>query len=270
MPVSSTQGLDGLRSRLRHMILTGELAPGSAISQVRLSQELAVSRTPLREALRMLQQEGLIVATPNRRSRIAQFNLVDLEYVYTQRLLLESLGVMLTAQARKCDGIEVALVELRQANNSTEADVWQTAHERFHRELVADAPDLLKEDIYRLQERATNYRRLYSQGLDALTARRPAGMRDHEGIAVACRDGDPPLAAQRLAKHFARTALTLMAEYAPEYQPTVVREALQLIVRAEPGRDSAAAAPDTPGRCLPGDHDGQAPQPGMTGTGSET
>src|SRR4051812_50198781 len=53
--------------QLRSKILLGELAPGTAFSQVQLSRQLGVSRTPLREAVRLLQTEGLLQSEPKRR-----------------------------------------------------------------------------------------------------------------------------------------------------------------------------------------------------------
>ena len=57
--------------QLRNKILVGELAPGATFSQVQLATELGVSRTPLREAVRLLQTEGLLRSEPKRRVRVA-------------------------------------------------------------------------------------------------------------------------------------------------------------------------------------------------------
>ena len=66
--VSNTQDV---YLRLREMLLNGEIVPGTAISQVKLARELGVSTTPLREAMRLLQAEGLLIAEHNRRMRVA-------------------------------------------------------------------------------------------------------------------------------------------------------------------------------------------------------
>src|SRR5579884_3696997 len=129
------EGAEGVYARLREAILHGELPTGAELSQVKLAAELGVSRTPLREALRMLQAEGLIESERNRRVRVTSFAIDDLEQVYATRIVLESLGVRLTvpllsedqlAQLRGCLG-EMAYFEDRR-------DVigWEEPHRRFH------------------------------------------------------------------------------------------------------------------------------------------
>src|SRR3954453_20031039 len=81
--------------RLRDMLLNGDLRPGTPISQVRLARELGVSATPLREAMRLLQAEGLLVAEHNRRSRVAPMDPKDIDAVYASRILIEALAIRL-------------------------------------------------------------------------------------------------------------------------------------------------------------------------------
>src|SRR5438477_323578 len=100
-----------VHDRLRESILKGEFDPRVPISQVQLAARLGVSRTPLREALRMLQREGLIDSEPNRRVRVAELSLADLEQPYASRVLLEALAVRLTVPAYT----EADLAELKGA-----------------------------------------------------------------------------------------------------------------------------------------------------------
>ena len=81
---------------LRKVILAGELAPGRTLSQVQLAKQYGVSRIPVREALRRLQEEGLVEGERNHRLRVAPLSLTELEALYTQRILLESFGVYYT------------------------------------------------------------------------------------------------------------------------------------------------------------------------------
>lgn len=68
-------------SDIRRRILSGEMVGGSVVSQVKIAQEFDVSRSPVREALRMLENEGLIDAQTNQRGRVATFSAADMEQV---------------------------------------------------------------------------------------------------------------------------------------------------------------------------------------------
>jgi DNA-binding GntR family transcriptional regulator len=232
--VPENPGIVALHNRMRDMILSGELEPNSIISQVQLATDFGISRTPLREVMRMLQEEGLIIARPHRQAQVAALNLEDLEAVYMHRILLESLGISLTVQTmtpETLDAIVGALADMQTAVSSDDSQ-WDEAHKRFHELVVAAAPRQALTLIHRLQERATRYRLLYARLRSAEFSPRSAGMRDHEAIVAACHAGDAALASTKLAKHLGRTALTLIAEVAPEYEPLVVRTSLQLVVQS--------------------------------------
>src|SRR6202042_3233207 len=79
------QSAEYVHRRVREAILESELPPGETMSQVALAEELGVSRTPLREALRMLQGEGLIEARPNRRVRVAPISAAEMAHFAEQR-----------------------------------------------------------------------------------------------------------------------------------------------------------------------------------------
>src|SRR6266480_7515632 len=85
-----------VHDRLRRAILRGEFDPKVPLSQVKLAARLGVSRTPLREALRMLQREGLIDSEPNRRVRVAALSVADLEQLYAARVVIDALTLRLS------------------------------------------------------------------------------------------------------------------------------------------------------------------------------
>jgi DNA-binding GntR family transcriptional regulator len=75
---------------IRAAIIDGRLAPGQRLKEEEIAQELGISRTPVREALLVLQAEGLVEAPPNRGARVREYAVGDLEEAYRLRALLES------------------------------------------------------------------------------------------------------------------------------------------------------------------------------------
>src|SRR5271156_1826880 len=90
--VSGDHAAGGVHAYLRRLILDATIPPGTVVTQVELAARLGVSRTPIREAIRMLQEEGLVVAEPQKRARVIGFDPAEVEAVYTQRVLVESLA----------------------------------------------------------------------------------------------------------------------------------------------------------------------------------
>jgi DNA-binding GntR family transcriptional regulator len=228
-----------LYQRLRQGVLHGELAPGSIVSQVQLARRYNISRAPLREALRMLQSEGLVEAQPGRRSRIAVVTAADLDQVYAQRVVLEALAVRLTVPglgAGDLDALRALLGEMDEIAATRDFARWDVPHRSFHRCLISGAGERLRSTIGDLGDHAERYRRILLEQPRAWSA----VALEHEGIVDAFTAGDAPEAARRLAAHYARTALTVCATLAPDYEPTGVREALRLIQET-----AGSGAPET-------------------------
>lgn len=81
-----------LADRLRHMIVEGELAPGEKLAEKELCLQFGVSRTPLREAMKVLATEGLVLLTPNRGCAVARLTLADLDEAFPIMGALEALS----------------------------------------------------------------------------------------------------------------------------------------------------------------------------------
>ena len=84
---------------LREAILKGDLKPGERLMELQLAEKLGVSRTPIREAIRMLQQEGLAVTIPRRGAEVAKMTEKDMEDVLNIREALEVLAAQLACEA---------------------------------------------------------------------------------------------------------------------------------------------------------------------------
>src|SRR3982074_810257 len=92
----SRDNIATIHDELREAILRGDLRAGAVLSQLRLAKDFGVSRGPVREALRLLQRRGLGGAELNRRVRIADFSVDDLEQLYAMRVVNEALAVRAT------------------------------------------------------------------------------------------------------------------------------------------------------------------------------
>lgn len=230
------QKLELLHSTLRRHILSGQLAPGSIVSQVKLAESLGVGRTPLREALRMLQREGLVRAEFNRRVRVAPVSTSELEQIYAHRIVLEV--VALRATVPRFGGAEVA--ELRRLVDAMNAflpdpvehrDEWEHHHREFHALLVSGAGERIAEDLRRLQDHAERYRAVLGRDLPGVFA---PGARDHAAIVAACEAGDEVTAGRVLGDHLARAGLALITHSDPAHDPLLLRQALMLTRGAAP------------------------------------
>ncbi len=228
-----TTGAEVVHQKLREAILRGELAPGVEMSQVQLARQLGVSRTPLREALRMLQREGLVEGEANRRVRVASFSVGDLEQLYALRIVNEALAVRVTVPAltSEDDGfLDESLERMARSANERNVDEWEVYHRAFHRQLVHRAGERLRRLLSELSDHSERYRRLYIEHEPRAWS---MGAAEHEAIVEACHARDPSAASVSLARHLSRTALTVLMYVAPDHEPAVVRGALRAVAGSD-------------------------------------
>jgi len=231
-PISAAEGrivIAHVHEYLRRQILGGTIPPGAVLSQVQLAQQLGVSRTPLREALRLLQEERLVVAEHNHRVRVAGINLEELESLYASRIMLETLALALTVprlSQGELDALAHALDDMDAADSRHDTDAWEQGNRCFHALLATHAEERIRQTIHRSIEASERYRRIK---LQTVPDSRAVAKTDHTAIFAACRERNIGAAVELLARHLARTALTVIAHVSPEYEPTAVRTALKLI-----------------------------------------
>ncbi len=120
---------------LREAILRGDLKPGERLMEIQLSNRLGVSRTPIREAIRMLEQEGLAVTIPRKGAQVAKMTEKDMEDVLQIREALDELAASIACEQIDEEELEALRETMREFEESTTtADVPRIAEAdvRFH------------------------------------------------------------------------------------------------------------------------------------------
>jgi len=229
------QAIPYVHAYLRERILDGTLTPGTKLSQVALAEQLGISRTPLREVLRMLQEEGLVENEPNQRTRVAGLDPQELDDIYASRILMETLALSMTmgnfgAACRK--DARRLLTAMRRAAKMADFDAWFAAHADYHRLITAGAGETLQRQLRVLADRTIRYIRIYQ--LSDPTSWQTAGDIEHAQILDALVAGDERGALTGMAHHLARTALRVLTDCAPDYVPVAVPHAVALIDRRPP------------------------------------
>lgn len=137
---------------VRKMILSGRLQPGDRVVENQLTHQLGVSRPPLREALRVLEQEGLLVQQPRRGAIVVPITLHDVYEIFTLRDQLERMAVELGVPVRvpvRLERCRTALGELEDAARAGDAATVTDRAFDFHLAVVGLAGHRRLEDAYR-------------------------------------------------------------------------------------------------------------------------
>jgi DNA-binding GntR family transcriptional regulator len=229
------QAIPYVHAYLRECILDGTLPPGTKLSQVSLARQLGISRTPLREVLRMLQEEGLVEIEPNQRTRVAGLDPQELDDVYASRILLETLALSMTIGhfgAKDRGEAKRLLTAMRRAAKTGDFGAWFAAHIDYHRVVTAAAGDALARQLQAFADRTTRYIRIYQ--LSEPNSWQAAGDVEHAQILEALIENDERGALTGMAHHLARTALRVLTDCAPDFVPVAVPHAVALIDRHPP------------------------------------
>ena len=196
---------DELLDRLRQMIIHGDLAPGDKVPEKDLCDRFGVSRTPLREALKVLASEGLVTLTPNRGAMVSELTLADLEEAFPVLGALEALsGEMACAHITDAEIAEIRALHQAMVKHHESGDLgaYFRLNQQIHEALL---------DAARNQTLATAYRGLADRIRRAryianMSAERWAqAVTEHEQILEALENRDGAALAGILKRHLANT-----------------------------------------------------------------
>ncbi len=218
-------------SRLRQSIISGQIAPREVLNQVHIARQFGVSRTPVREALRILQTENLVETHHQHRVRVTQITPSEVDSVYATWILIQALGTSLTVP--RLTEAELATIRrsLGQMNSHrpSQAGVdseWDDSHSNFHRTLVMHAGPVILETIESCWSRSERARRTCMR---ASPESYMHSEEEHASLVEAYGDRDVAKAVYVSSRQLARIARIVLGNIDPAYEPTAIRDALALI-----------------------------------------
>jgi DNA-binding GntR family transcriptional regulator len=196
-------------TQLRHDILSGEVEPGERLIEEQLTRRFGISRAPVREALRLLAEQGLVEHLPRRGVRVARLSDQDFDELFAVRDALERFALELVMKGSDPEldvsSLEAVLARLSIAADKNDPLAASEAHNAFHIALVALSgsnqltityePVIFKLQLYM----AANLRREAEQ-------KSPYdGVARHRRLLDAVASGDPDRARLALAQHGSRS-----------------------------------------------------------------
>ena len=198
---------DVVFNTLRQAILRGDLKPGERLMEIKLAKRLGVSRTPIREAIRMLELEGLVVMIPRRGAAVAQITKQDLEDVLEVRCSLEELAVELACTritGSELDRLHRALKDFESACDTNDVTALAEKDVAFH-DIIFESTgnQRLIQLLNNLREQMYRYRLEYlkdESSHDKL-------LQEHRTIEMDIRNHDVAAARQHIKEHIYNQAM---------------------------------------------------------------
>lgn len=198
--------------RLREAIVSGSLAPGQRLIETSLAEQLGVSRSPVREAIRRLAQDGLVTFVPRRGVSVGNPSPGEVEEVYTIRGALEALAARLAAcrrSARQLEQLRRTLARMERATENGDHSGLLRADNDFHRALVeASGNQRLIEIAAALLDTSRRVRQSVLSG-DTSWAR--TTWENHRAVLAALESPDPEAAAMLVSTHMERAKERMLA-----------------------------------------------------------
>jgi DNA-binding GntR family transcriptional regulator len=176
---------------LRRLILQNELPAGMQLLEQEAALRLGMSRTPVREAMVRLQQEGMVEIRPRHGMRVLPVSVDDMRDIYALLTALESLAARLAAERGLGDeeltSLDEAVQDMDDALAREDLDSWAKADARFHRLLVSAAGNRrLENAVANLVDQSHRVRRMTLR----LRPKPEASNNDHRAVVAAIRNGD--------------------------------------------------------------------------------
>lgn len=189
---------DTIAAALREQIANGQMKDGARLVERDLAERFAVSRVPLREALRRLEAEGLVEIQPNRGAVVRTLAPHDVQEIYELRMLLEGDAIYRAVPHMDEETLKRAALVHGLLAKARTADKQGELNREFHALLYGPCGNARQLSAIRaLRAQVERYERLQT----TLLADTPAFQHEHARILAACRDGDARAARSATVEH---------------------------------------------------------------------
>lgn len=195
---ATPQGL-GAYQRLLENIRTGELGPGARLRETELAERLGVSRTPVREAIRQLEADGLVVHVPRFGATVRSLDYAEIMELYEMRVVLEGTAARYAARsASEAELAELAAINADMARSADDPLAVFNLNREFHLTLLDAA-----KNRFLVKAAATLQKTLFILGPSTLTERERAAeaFEEHERLLAALRAREPETAEKIMRAH---------------------------------------------------------------------
>ncbi len=202
--------VDGVAAHLRELILRGAISPGERLNELRLAHELSLSRSPIREAFRMLAVEGLVAITPRRGAWVRPISVDELRDVFEMRSLFELFALSRSPKGSANERVRMRslLREAEAALDHGDVEAWYESSQAFHDAVIDSPGNRQLTALYGLLKLSMRRYQLMVIGLPRHPDRSQA---EHQAIFDAFASGNTDRACDLLRAHLKRVRDTLVA-----------------------------------------------------------
>ena len=197
---------------LRQGILTGELKPGERLMEIHLANKLGVSRTPIREAIRKLELEGLVTMIPRRGAEVAQITEKSMKDVLEVRKVLDNLSVELACERiteEEKEKLQNACVDFEDAVKTGDFSMIAKTDVAFHDIIVAATRNIrLSQMVNNLAEQMYRYRFEYIKD----SSQHARLVQEHEEICQGIINGDKEKALEAIEAHIDNQEIAVLKQ----------------------------------------------------------
>jgi DNA-binding GntR family transcriptional regulator len=218
VPPQASSLTDAVAEAIRNAILAGSLEPGARLVEVSIAQQMRMSRGPVREALRLLEKEGLVARVPRKGTCVASLTVEDVEEIYSFRSVIEGFGIRRAIQyvtAQDIDRIRALVEQIKQVLASDDRRTKNDLTLQVHREIcklsrhkrLLDAWTTIGQQIWLCSAIATH-----------MDLPLPREMLTHEDLLEALESNDPDFAERTIEEHILATGQAVLARFQQEIE----------------------------------------------------